>query len=151
MLNKECLYFKYCANSQNMGTCRVTVCIITLWVHAEWQCASLCVRAEWWCASLHYENMLRNSVYHYIMRTCWERVCIITLCAHVESRCASLHFVHMLRDGVYHYIPSRLNWTNISLPPMLIGQKFYTKCMKSEHAAQKYAGNLHKIWKQLTF
>jgi hypothetical protein len=33
---------------------------------------------------------------------------------------------------------------------MLVGQKFYMKCMKSEQAAQKYSGNMHKIWKQLT-
>jgi len=127
MLNKECPYFKYCANSQNMCTCRVTVCIITL-----------CAYAEWWYVSLHY-------------------VRIITLCAYAEWWCVSLHYMHMQSDSVHHYIMCTCRVTVwiiilvIILPPMLNRQKLYMKCMKSEHAAQKYAGNFHKIWKQLTF
>ena len=146
-----------------MCTCRVMVCIITLCAHAEWQCVSLhymrtqsngvyhtlCAHAGQQCVSLHYMHMQSDAVHHYTVRTCRVMVCIITLCAHAEWQCVSLHFVHMQSDSVYHYIPSRLKWTNISLPPMSIRRKFYMKCMKSEHAAQKYAGNLHKIWKHI--
>jgi len=161
-----------------MCTCRVMICIITLWAHAEWWCVSLhyvhmendsvyhyivctcrvmmciiilCAHGEWLYVSLCYVHMQSVDVYHYIMCTRRVMMCIITLCAHREWGCVSLHYVHMQRDGVCHYIPSRLKWTHISLPPMLIGQTFYMKCMRSEHAAQKYARKLHKIWKQLTF
>ena len=109
-----------------MCTCRVMVYIITL-----------CAYAEWRCVSLNYVHMQGDGMYHYIMCTCRVMVCIFTLCAYAEWRYVSLHYVHMQSDGVYHYIPSRLKWTNISLPPMLIRQKFYMKCMKSEYAAQK--------------
>jgi len=101
MLNKEFLYFKYCANSQNMGTWRVMVCIITLCAHAEWQ-----------CASLHYAHMQSDGVYCYIIRTFRETVCIIKLCA-LEPTALGRLKVHHYAEGLALEIypsPPFLKW-----------------------------------------